>query len=323
MPDLSAVSPVQLKDLGDLPRLSDTRHGRRARFHQAWFRAEVLGVRDWGATPSGRPIGSILPSSAAAAGANFTSDSSHELFKARRQQGWGLDPVRMTSHLTSSQTLLVNLLGPLLEDTNWLAQVLKTTLDRPDLIEVLDAQVEFAPASRSRYLGDMTRVDAFFRVRFVAGIEAVVLELKYIDRFSRRKVPIATNRSYFDLARTTGLWRAPFDAFSDEATSQLLRCHALGTRTVQVEDGEDTPATLLLVTHPLDSTADSVFARYRHYLQDPNRAVHVTLDQLLIAAEKASLSQFGRESVRRLSERYIDHEGSELLWREHIRISSG
>jgi hypothetical protein len=229
----------------------------------------------------------------------------------------------MTSHLTSSQTLLVNLLGPLLEDVNWLARVLKTTLNRPDIIEVLDAQIEFAPAARSKYLGDMTRVDAFFRVRSDAGIEAVVLELKYIDRFSTRRLPLATNRSYLDLAESAGLWLAPFDALSDDVTSQLLRCQALGTRTVQVEDGENIPATLLLVSHSTDPTASSVFARFRGHLQDPNRAMHATLDQFLLAAAETSSSQSGRNSIQLLTERYIDHDRSDRLWREHLEISSG
>jgi hypothetical protein len=322
MPISTAITSVELNHLGNLPRLSDTPHGRRARFHQAWFRAEVLGVREWGTTPAGRSLGSILPPAAAAAGANFTSDSARELFTTRRQQGWGVDPGRMTSHLTSSQTLLVNLLGPLFGDMDWLTRVLRVTLERPDISHVVEAQVEFAPAARSRYLGDMTRMDAFFKVRSTADVEGVVLELKYIDRFSTRKLPLTENALYIELAETTNLWHTPVVALSDEATSQLLRCHALGARTLQVDHGAKLPTTVLLVSHPLDPIAKSVIDQYRNHLRDPSQAIHLTLDKFLSAAAAESPDANVQAGVRELELRYLDHSHSEGLWREHLLATS-
>ncbi len=317
----TAISSVGLNQLGELPRLSDTPRARRARLHQAWFRAAVLRVSQCGTTPAGRPLGSILPPGAAAEGLNFTSAAARDLFLARRQQGWGVDPVRMTSHLTSSQAL-VNLLGPLFEDWDWLAEVLRGVLGRPDIAGVRDAEVEFAPTARSRYLGDMTRVDAFFRVSTPAGVEGVVLELKYIDRFSTRKMPIAQSQMYIDLASSVGLWRAPVEALNDFQVSQLLRCQALGARTLQVEQGRDLPATLLLVSHPLDPLAGPVFDRYVGHLRDPSSAAHVTLDQFLSSAYALAPHDRGRESMRALHLRYIDHDRSEALWREHLLVTS-
>lgn len=313
---------VELSHLGDLPRLSESRHSRRARFHQAWFRAEVLRIRQWGSTPAGRPLGSILPPAAAKAGSNFASEAARDLFLSRRQQGWGVDPVRMTSHMTSSQTLLVNLLGPLWGDMDWLARVLRTTLGRPDITDVLEARIEYAPAARGRYLGDMTRVDAFFKVRSTAHIEGIVLELKYVDRFSTRKLPLTESQRYMDLAETAGLWHTPLAALSDEATSQLLRCHALGARTLQVDHGAELPTTLLLVSHPLDPIAGPVLDRYRSHLRDPNRVIHVTLDNFLAVSAAESADASGRAGARELTLRYIDHLQSEGLWREHLLATS-
>lgn len=298
--------------------MSETRHARRARFHQSWYRAFRLGVLDWGQTIAGRPIGSILPPDAADAGKNFTSTASRELFAERRLQGWGVDPVRMTSHMTSSQTLLMNMLGPLADDRSWLLKVLRGVLQRPDLGVVLDVEVEFAPAARSRYLADMTRVDAFIRVASATGTEGIVLELKYTDRFSSRRLAIAENVKYVDLAESTGLWRAPTTALSDDTCNQLLRCHALGARTLQVEHDATMPVTLLLVSHPRDISAGVVFDRYRSHLTDPRQALHVRLDRLLDAASATSSTAAGSAAIDELRLRYLDHDASESLWREFV-----
>jgi hypothetical protein len=299
--------------------MSESKHARRARFHQAWYRSEVLGISDWGSTPSGRPLGSILPPHAANAGKNFTSASSLGLFNERRRQGWGVDPVRMTNNMISSQTLLVNLLGPLIDDRPWFARVLACVLRRSDITEVLEAQIEFAPASRNKYLGDMTRVDAFVLIRGALGIESVVMELKYADRFSTRRLRIADNDRYAHLADTAGLWLAPERAFRDHTTSQLLRSHALGARTLQVDYGSALPCTLLLVNHPLDFDAGLVMDQYRAQLAEPKMAVQVGIDLLLSTIRSMGVSSSAFGSFQDVGLRYLEHERSEPLWIEHLR----
>ena len=312
---------MDLEPLGDQPRLSETPHSRRARFHQSWYRAKRLGITSWGSTPNGRPLGSILPDAAAAAWANFTTPEARDLFLVRRTQGWGVDPVRMTSYMTSSQAMLVNLIGPLGADPKWLLAVLQAVLDRPDFLDVVRWDVEFAPPARSQYLGDMTRVDAFFRVRTPTGIEGVVLELKYTDRFSSRRLDLPSNDRYWDLAHRSGLWREPERVLSDGAISQLLRCHALGARTLEVDDrGKRT--SLLLVSHPADQDAGKTFERYRAHLANPADARHVGLDRLLDAAVSTAPSRHAESTVRELRIRYLAHDESEWHWAEHLTRSA-
>lgn len=309
---------LSLADLGDQPQLSESAHSRRARFHQSWYRAAKLGVKAWGRTPAGRPIGSILPAAAAEAGLNFAAPSARELFLTRRKQGWGVDPVRMTKHMTSSQALLVNLLGPLGSSASWLRDVLRLLLDRQDIAEVTRWDIEFAPPSRNDYLGDMTRLDAFIRFRTSQGTEGVVLELKYTDRFSSRRLDLAGNRRYAELQASSGLWHDPLQAFLDQEVGQLLRCHALGTRILQVDERVWTPATLLLISHPDDVTAPTVLNRYRSRLEDATRAVHVGLDHVLHAALSSAPTDVDADTVRSLQLRYLDHAASEALWLEHL-----
>lgn len=312
--------PVSLEVLGDQPRLSESKHARRARFHQSWYRAARLGIPTWGQTPLGRQLGSILPADAAARGKNFTSPESEALFLRRRTQGWGVDPHRMTSHMTSSQTLLMNLLGPLDADRQWLLEILRGALDRPDLMNLRGVEVEFAPPARSRYLGDMTRVDAFFILEAEDGTEGMVLELKYTDRFSARRLPLAESSRYRALATSTGMWRDSSSAFADESVSQLLRCHALGARTLQVEHGSTLPVTLLLVDHPLDPGAGTVFDAYRGHLANPAQARHVRLDQFLAVAAATAPGRTAVAAVSELELRYLAHEESEALWQEHLAV---
>lgn len=313
-----APAPVSLSALGDQPRLSEPKHARRARFHQSWYRAVQLGVPGWGKTPMGRPLGSILPVAAAAAGRNFTSPEAEAMFVKRRTLGWGVDPIRMTSHMTSSQALLMNLLGPLADDPDWLLEVLRVVLARPDLTEVLDVEVEFAPPKRSRYLGDMTRVDAFVKLAAEDGVEGLVLELKYTDRFSSRRLPLSESPRYRDLAESTDLWKFPDHAFSDGSVSQLLRCHALGARTLEVDLEATLPVTLLLVHHPLDLEAGAVLDEYRRQLTNPDLATRVDLDCLLQTALASAPGIKQTQGIRELELRYLRHDESEALWHEHL-----
>ncbi|MDQ1138437.1 hypothetical protein QE410_003236 [Microbacterium sp. SORGH_AS 1204] len=316
MRETTPRAPVSLSALGDQPRLSEPKHARRARFHQSWYRVVQLGVRGWGTTPKGRPLGSILPPAAAAAGRNFTSPEAEAMFVKRRNLGWGVDPVRMTSHMTSSQTLLMNLLGPLADDPDWLLEVLRVVLARPNLTEVLDVAVEFAPPKRSHYLGDMTRVDAFVKLAVEGGIEGLVLELKYADRFSSRRLPVSESPRYRDLAESTSLWRSPGHTFSDGSANQLVRCHALGARTLQVDLGATVPVTLMLVHHPLDLSAGPVFDAYRRQLADPKLATRIDLELFLQTALVSAPSIGQARGIQTLQLRYVRHEESEPLWHE-------
>ncbi|MDR5712061.1 hypothetical protein RH857_07955 [Nesterenkonia flava] len=224
----------------------------------------------------------------------------------------------MTKHMTSSQALLVNLLGPLGSSANWLRDVLRLLLDRQDIAEVTRWDIEFAPPSRNDYLGDMTRLDAFIRFRTSQGTEGVVLELKYTDRFSSRRLDLAGNRRYAELQASSGLWHDPLQAFLDQEVGQLLRCHALGTRILQVDERVWTPATLLLISHPDDVTAPTVLNRYRSRLEDATRAVHVGLDHVLHAALSSAPTDVDADTVHSLQLRYLDHAASEALWLEHL-----
>lgn len=296
----------------------ETGLAKRLRFHQSWYRSDVLGIADFGVTPkpTSRHLGSILPAAAAALGKNFTSDAAERLYLARRSQGWGVDPVRCTQYMTSSQALTLNFLGPLFASPTWLLDTISSVLARSDLEQVEFAAVEHAPVRRSNFLGDMTRMDAFITVRTASGHEAIVMEFKYADRFNSRNVQIVDQPAYRRLATDSAVWK-DFDVVArDRNYNQLTRCHALGTSILHHDTGA-LRTTLMAVHHEKDVRAGQLIAGYASNLTEAATAVGLTLTELCNhMATTANREQ--RELVSMLRNRYATETGSEPWWNETV-----
>lgn len=277
---------------------------RRTRFHQSWFRAHVLGLSRWGSTPgaSGRPLGSVLHPEDAARGLNFTSVAALSLFEARRLEGWGVDPVRCTNALTSSQALTLNLFGPLVADKQRLAALLATILRRDDLEGVQDVRVEFAPRRRSEFLNDMTRLDVLAYAETANGVLPVVFEVKYADRFNSRKTPTSTP-PYEELAEQSGLWHND-NVLLEPRFNQLVRCHALAS-AVSVADRASALPVLVVVHIAEDTGAAGLVDDYRLQVTDATLVRGVLLSDFVAAMGS---------SAEDLRERYCDMSPSQSDW---------
>lgn len=200
-------------------------------------------------------MGSILHPDDAAAGRNFTTPAAERLYLDRRRAGWGVDPVRCTGYLTSSQALTINLLAPLKEDPAWAARVLSGLLDR-EITAVSGLEIEYAPRRRSLHLGDMTRLDAWIRLETGSGPQGLALEIKYADRFSSRHLRVAENPRYRELARTTGLWDLDDERTRSRPVNQLLRCHALATHLWLDPSSAEAWLAEQLAERPMNGPAD-------------------------------------------------------------------
>jgi hypothetical protein len=291
----------------------------RVRFHQSWFRYDVLGLRAFGSTrhhSGGRPLGSILAPSDARNGLNFVTPSARSLFEWRHQQGWGVDPFRCTSHMTSSQALMFNLLGPLWPDHSWITRLL-TRLLEAEVFAILGLDLEFAPLRRSAYLRDMTRLDGWIRLDTNDGPTALVVEVKYSDRFSSRYINPAEQAPYRALASRTQLWSLDDGAAQARQVNQLLRCHALGAAVWLSEQPNCAPPRLLVVHHPDDDVARKTVAAYRKVLRIPELVTSVGLDAFLAGMLATASSCSQRHVVEELGRRYVAHDLSEELWHEY------
>lgn len=245
-------------------------------------------------------MGSILPQTHAAKGANFISAEAYEAYSNRRAIGWGVEPYRCERYLTSSQTLTFNLFASLGHDLAWLTRVLKR-LRVAGAGEVHELSLEFQPKHRLAGHLDKTVADAF--VSTDRG--GVVIETKLADQFSKRRT-IARARSYYDLINTSvPLWISEDMHFETGAQEQMARVHALGSLE------SNSPSTLLFIHHPLDSLSAAKIEKYRDLLLNPAQLQVVRLDHFVDALGQSAVFDEQRTYVDRLRVRYLDMHLSE------------
>nr|WP_262003582.1 hypothetical protein [Microbacterium sp. Mcb102] len=221
----------------------------------------------------------------------------------RKTLGWGVDPTRITTNMTSSQALLFNLFGEFGGDMEWAVRATNLWLGRTDAQSVKAIHLEYAPRRLSTYLNDHTIVDALVEVESEAGPELIAFELKFADRFSSRRVPFDRNPRYQELARTRAPWRAPLNRLVTPQLNQLTRVHALTERSAEVlHPDKDVRCTLLVACHPDDVSAGSHVESYRGTLSRSDSVHLVTLDALINAMESSGPSS---SSVQQLRARYL------------------
>lgn len=317
------IRQVHLADLGPVS-FAESVLAARARFHQAWYRAAVLGIDSYGSSVHGGvsiPRGSILPAAAAVAGKNFTSEDARQLYRERRARGWGLDPTRCTAYLTSSQALTLNIFGPLVKDSAWFARVLTDVLGAP-VTEVLQAHVEHAPHRPSQALGDRTMLDVWVVARMDDGETlSIAVEVKYSDRFNSRVLPIWANPRYREIAnrQQPPLWDLDASATRSRAVNQLIRCHALCVFFAQ--EARATRSQLVVIHHSSDSAAAAVIAEFDDIVESGTLR-HFDLDSFLLAmARSANAAQC--QLVAELRTRYVAYHLSDALWERRAGATSG
>jgi hypothetical protein len=161
-------------DLGPIPR-SDPPFMRRVRIHQAWYRYHGLGIDTYGnLANSGKPCGSVLPPEHASRGANFVNDVARATYELRRAAGWGVDPVRCTSYMTSSQTLTFNAFSGVVQRPVPAARLVSALLGRNDFLRLEAAEFEYSAVSSPYWIGDRTFVDLLLRFRRTDGGRVMV-----------------------------------------------------------------------------------------------------------------------------------------------------
>ena len=312
-----------ISELGPLPS-SDSKYMRRIRVHQAWYRSSVLGVAQYGRLAgSQQPCGSILPDDAAARFMNFHSDEAITHYKFRRKKGWGVEPVRCTSYLTSSQTLTFNMLGPVVERPSSCAILFNAILGRTDLVRLDSFDFEYSAFGTPLSLGDRTLVDLL--LRFITddkGVQVVAVETKLGDRFSTRRTAGMNGNGYRDLAASRGLWDNMERALADNRTRQLTRCHALAESVQRNGDRSGLRNSILLVLHhELDASAAHCLDTYRKMMCRPRSLAGADWNKFSTHAVLAGA--LDPQLNQTLRTRYIDLDASEDHWRQLDALGKG
>lgn len=289
---------------------------RRVRVHQAWYRANVLGLARYGSLAGSDDLcGSVLVDEDAERWLNFLGPSAAETYAARRAAGWGVDPVRCMKYLTSSQTLTFNMLSEVVRRPKASARLFGTMLGQDDLAWLESADFEFSGVDTPYWLGDRTFVDLLLRFRRTdGGLQVVAVETKLADRFSTRRTEAMGGRRYQQLAERHPIWRDLRKSLESNTTRQMTRCHALA-QSVQAIDGgrPDEGAALLMLLHPGDRNGLNQAQAYIAGLR-AGHAVLSTWDDFLRATEPTVAME---GALRRdLELRYVDMSLSEDAWRD-------
>lgn len=293
---------------------SDTKFMRRVRAHQAWYRVHVLGLETFGRLAgSGSGCGSVLADPDASDGLNFTSSAALAAYEQRRGIGWGVDPIRCTSYLTSSQTLTFNMLADLRQHPDAAARLFGRLLGRSDLRTMESMDFEFSGVQTPYWLGDRTFIDALVRLRRLdGGLQVVAVETKLADRFSTRRTEAMGGPKYLRLVDDVQIWADLASSLESNVTRQLTRCHALA-QSVQHLDGGTAgeSASMLVLLHPDDATGRSQAATYCAGLLDGDGTA-ATWDTYLSAARAAGALSASLHDA--LMVRYLEHSLSADAW---------
>lgn len=294
------------------PLKDEARRFARIRFHQAWYRVHILGISSYGTTPRGRELGSVLTVQDGDTGVNFTSRSALALYRSRRAAGWGVEPVRCERHMTSSQTLTINVAALFQEAPEETIQLLVQATGRRDWVSIASIDLEYAPPRPSLHLGDKSRIDLLISVKTRTGSELVALEIKYMDRFNSRAVNLRTE-PYREIMKSSGVWNENMDLEPRSLTNQLLRCHALATSVSRAEFNQ-TKTTFILLTLREDHAANSIADMYRRGLSEPERFIHLHWEDFLGTFQSVATKKGTRDTAERLQRRYVRWEDSESVW---------
>jgi len=303
-----------LSKIGPLPK-SDSGLMRRIRFHQAWYRSEIMGIDIFGQLfGSGKPCGSVLADRDSERMKNFVGHDAAQHYQFRRTQGWGVDPVRCTKYMTSSQTLTFNMLGQAVTRPELCADLFNSLLGRSDLVKLEKYDFEFSPAGTEYSLGDRTLIDLLLRFRTRDNaLQVVGIETKLADRFSTRSTAAMGGELYRLIQEKFSVWHNMVEALADNRTRQLVRCHALAQSVQRHEDDKDLrTARMMILLHPDDRIGYVAASAYSSHLTDPAISPIITWDAFLACALATGAIDY--KLVRQLSDRYIDILSSESAW---------
>ncbi len=280
----------------------------RMRYHQSWYRSEVLRV-PYGKGPKANSpnyYGNMLAPEAAEAGANFLTPEIFRVVLARLKMDTGLvERYRLLHNMLSSQPMCFNLFGPMVMDTNLATKLLRTIM--PDEVKkVRGVKIEFAPEPRDEMLNDRTAFDAFIDYERTNGKLAFIgIETKLTEPFSQKHYDGPAYRRWMETEPSVFLPGVD-DKVDAVVHNQLWRDHLL-VIALQVHPGSPyETGTFMLVRHPEDKACASVVAGYRELLQPKASFNDVPLDWLIEKFETTELTKNEREWLMAFRVRYLD-----------------
>ena len=273
---------------------------RRMRFHQSWYRHEVLAA-PYGTGPKRTDTtyyGNMLSADAAAAGLNFLTPRIHGLAIRRMAEGSGaVDSFRLLRNMLSSQPMCFNLLGFVALDHN-LGTRLVRSLWGTHVERVTAVRFEWAPAPRREYLNDATAFDAIIEYDSTYGPGFIGIETKLSEPFTPK---VYDKREYRRWMGGDGPWRP--DAYprcSAREYNQLWRDHLLAWALLRHADSNHALGCLTVIHHEGDRECVEAIGAYRSLLRDDTTFRSFTLDGIV-----SKWQEHAPEWAAKFEERYL------------------
>jgi len=285
----------------------------RMRFHQSWYRANVLRL-PYGVRPTRNAenyYGNMLTSDDGDSGRNFLTPEIAQVARERVAQGHGtIEPFRLFHNMLSSQPMCFNLFGPLVKDYE-LATRFIGSLVPESVKEVTRVAIEWAPEPANDYLGDRTAFDAFIEYCTTEGrLCALGVETKLTEPFSPKEYDGERYRRWMRLPES--VWRSNADANVNSIQhNQLWRDHLLAFALCHHPNSQYAKTYLMLVRHPEDQECACVLEGYRQLLHvDDDSLIDMPLDNLVKFWEAIVENDSHREWLNKFRLRYLDLERS-------------
>ncbi len=289
----------------------------RMRFHQSWYRANVLNL-PWGTGPgpeSSRELGNMLTGESATKGLNFLTPEIFTVAKRRIDETRGtVDVYRLLHNMLSSQPMCFNLFGPMVTDHDLATRVFGLILPQ-EVEKVINVAIEFAPEPECEYLNDRTAFDAFVEFVRPDGQRGFVgIETKLTEPFSQTHYDRPEYRRWVEQPNSP--WpQENWCRLDNVLYNQLWRDHLL---TVAMREHPNTPYVcgyFMLVRHPEDTDCLQASQAYQQLLYPgENSFLDYPLDRLLTQMDLAILKKTEQHWLMEFKNRYTNLMLSEKDW---------
>jgi hypothetical protein len=286
----------------------------RMRFHQSWYRAQVLGV-GYGVGPNRKSktkYGNMLSASDGNRGLNFLTPHIFQVAQRRlAARGGGVEEFRLLNNMLSSQPMCFNLFGPLVDNVG-LATRLSCVFLPGEVNDVLKVSLEFAPEPLSDYLNDRTAFDACVEYEHTDGSQAFIgIETKLSGPFTQKQY---ANPRYLEWTRRMDSpWPgASLPFLQTTRFNQLWRNHLLAVAYKGASPLGFSTGRLMLVYHPADTEMEATLQAYRALLKPEDATfLALPLDRLVEKWRRSDLSEKEARWLADFRLRYLDLSASQ------------
>lgn len=289
----------------------------RHRFHQAWYRLNVLKLNEFGYRPEyeKKYPGDWLSKIDGINGLNFLFEPSLAQIRERATRGWGISPVSYFS-MISSQAAAFNIFGPIIDDHQLCLHVFSQIYPHRRLLKLVSVEFEFGGLQIYKLSGNRTLVDVIFIFETNEGIMPICVEVKYLDGYSSRFSPMNIETTDLEFNAYLSRRANDFDELPKVANShQLFRVANTGFLTRRIKMVNQTwldPEVLVLEVPDhiaAGKTADEISKLFTH-----ERFTRYKLSELLHLFRNSGSTKASVLISEEIYCRYLNFDLSENDW---------